>query len=222
MRLLIKLASRSRPDKLLSVTRKYIEFAHDKTKLQFILSLDKDDTTVTETLKQELLSVHPSIRIYMGTSTSKIHALNRDIPDPSVFDILLLASDDMIPEVSGYDNIIRQNMTIRYPDTDGVLFFNDGYNGRRLNTLCILGSKYYRRFGYIYYPGYKSFYCDNEFMRVANKLKRQTYFNTIIIRHCHPGTTNATSDSLYARNRVYAKHDKALFDKRNPLSFLNL
>jgi len=222
MRLLIKLASRSRPDKLLSVTRKYIGFAHDTTNLQFIVSLDKDDPTVTESLKQELLRVHPSIRICVGTSTSKIHALNRDIPDPSTFDILLLASDDMIPEVSGYDNIIRQNMTIRYPDTDGVLFFNDGYNGRRLNTLCILGSKYYRRFGYIYYPGYKSFFCDNEFMRVANKLKRQTYYDTVIIRHCHPANTNGKPDSLYTRNSVYAKHDKALFDKRNPLSFLNL
>jgi len=222
MRLLIKLASRSRPDKLLSVTKKYIEFAQDTTNLQFILSLDKDDPTVTETLKQELLSVHPSIRIYMGTSTSKIHALNRDIPDPSTFDILLLASDDMIPEVRGYDNIVRQNMRILYPDTDGVLFFNDGYNGRKLNTLCILGSKYYRRFGYIYYPGYKSFYCDNEFMRAANKLKRQTYFSTVIIRHLHPANRNAKFDSLYARNSVYDKHDEALFKRRHPLSFLNL
>ena len=27
-----------------------------------------------------------------------------------------------------------------YPDTDGVLWFNDGYKGNKLNTLCILNN----------------------------------------------------------------------------------
>jgi hypothetical protein len=77
-------------------------------------------------------------------------------------------------------------MTEHYPDTDGVLWFNDGYQGNRLNTLCILGKKYYDRFNYIYHPDYISVWCDNEFMDVANLLGKQIYFDDIIIRHEHP------------------------------------
>ena len=227
MRLLIKLASRSRPEQLLAVSKKYIQFARDTSNIQFVISLDTDDPTVTEELKCLLTSIHPCIKICMGTSNSKIHAMNRDIPDPSTFDILLLASDDMIPEVVGYDNIIREKMRKHYPDTDGVLFFNDGYQGRNVNTLSILGRKYYRRFGYIYYPGYKSFFCDNEFTKVAYKLKKQTYFATVIIRHRHPINSDAKQDSLYERNKSYFDEDMALYNSRNKeaknrlLPFLN-
>jgi hypothetical protein len=228
MRLLIKLASRSRPAQLLSIVQKYIEFAVDTSRITFVISLDIDDETATEELQKQLQDVHSCIKVCMGISKSKIDAINRDVPDPSTFDILLVASDDMIPEVKGYDNVIRQNMKKHYPDTDGVLFFNDGYLGKKLNTLSIMGSKYYQRFGYIYYPGYKSFYCDNEFMEVAEKLKKQTYFDKVIIRHRHFINNSAPMDVLYLRNGKYVQEDKDLYYIRNPkpktkklLTFLN-
>jgi hypothetical protein len=91
--------------------------------------------------------------IVVGRSCGKIGAINRDMDLAPPFDILLLASDDMIPIVKGYDRIIRDNMPL---DTDRVLHFNDGHRTDSLNTLCILGKKYYDRFGYIYYPEYKT------------------------------------------------------------------
>jgi hypothetical protein len=89
----------------------------------------------------------------------------------------------MIPEFSGYDSALRDNMEHYFPDTDGVLWFNDGFQKHNLNTLCILGRKYYQRFGYIYHPAYKSLWCDNEFTVVASLLKKQLYFDKVIIRH---------------------------------------
>jgi hypothetical protein len=38
----------------------------------------------------------------------------------------MLASDDMIPVVSGYDQIIRNDMYENFKNTDGVLWYNDG------------------------------------------------------------------------------------------------
>ena len=70
-------------------------------------------------------------------------------------------------------------------DLDHVLFYNDGYCGSKLNTMCILGRKYYERFHYIYHPAYKSLWCDNEFMEVADMLGKQTYYNTCLFRHDH-------------------------------------
>ena len=63
-------------------------------------------------------------------------------------------------------------MSFNYPDTDGVLWFNDGFQGNRLNTLCILGKKYYERFNYIYHPDYISLYCDEEQTNVARNMNK--------------------------------------------------
>jgi hypothetical protein len=185
-----------------------------------LISLDDDDTTITKTQQIILKKIHPDTQIVVGTPCGKIGAVNRDMEFAPSYDILLLASDDMIPIKKGYDGIIRQKMTELYPDTDGVLWFNDGYQEDRLNTLCILGKKYYDRFGYIYHPSYKSVWCDNEFTDVANKLGRQTYFSDILIKHEHPYWTKEKPDSTFVENDKYNDTDKANYELRKGVLFL--
>ena len=221
LKILIKFPSRSRPDKLMSVYKKYIEFADDPESIQGLITLDTDDITVTEELKHSLMAIHAKTIVKVGYSGSKIAAVNRDMDHAGQFDIVLLASDDMIPIVKGYDTIIRDHMTSLYPDTDGVLWFNDGYQGQRLNTLCILGKAYYDRFNYIYHPSYKSEWCDNEFTEVANQLGKQTYFERIIIRHEHPTTMPhlTENDALYIKNTQMANGDYDNYHQRKLKNF---
>ena len=215
MRILIKYPTKYRSEKALSVLSKYISFATRPEKIHIVVSIDTDDEeTISNIYRFE--TIHSSVSVCIGEPAGKIAAINRDIPDPSTFDILILASDDMIPEVQGYDEIIRERMVRFFPNTDGVLFFNDGFQQTRLNTLVICGSAYYRRFGYIYYPGYKSLYCDNEFTIVADRLRRQVYFPEVIIRHEHPAiNSNITPDTLYIQNQIYSDSDRLLFYARN-------
>jgi hypothetical protein len=216
MSLLIKFPSRGRPEQLFTIYSRYVEYAEDMTKIRVLISLDTDDKTVTSEFIEKLKKIHPNVQVVVGTSCGKIGAINRDMPHPSTFNIVLLASDDMNPVQKGYDNIIRQKMAKHYPDTDGVLFFNDGFHKNNLNTIVICGSKYYSRFGYIYYPGYKSLWCDNEFTDVANFLKKQTYFPEIIIKHEHPGSNpSIVFDETYTRNQVFYYEDEALYRKRS-------
>ena len=211
MRILIKYPTRSRPQKAIQTLTKYISFASDISNIKIIVSLDSDDSTANpESFRQ----LHPNVEVVVGEPCGKVGAINRDMPDPSTFDILLLASDDMIPIENGYDDIIRDRMEQFYSDTDGVLFFNDGHQGHNLNTLVICGSKYYQRFGYIYYPGYKSLFCDNEFMDEAYRLGKQTYFDMCIIRHEHPSHIGERYDPLYTRNDTYWNHDQSLYYSR--------
>ena len=211
MRILVKYPTRSRPQKAIETLKKYIDYAKDLSLMRFLVSLDNDDTTADpESFRQ----LHPNVEVVVGQPGGKIWAINRDMPDASTFDILLVASDDMIPEVQWYDEIIRDRMQQYYPDKDGVLFFNDGYQGRRLNTLVICGSTYYQLFGYIYYPEYKSLFCDNEFMDVANILGKQTYFDQIIIRHKHFVNLNEKPDSLYVLNDTFWGPDEKLYIAR--------
>jgi hypothetical protein len=219
MNILIKFPSRGRPLKCIETLRKYVNFAKNMDLIQIVVSLDKDDTTADFDFMNNVRAIHKNITVKLGTSKSKIDAVNRDIPHKSLWDILLLASDDMIPVVKGYDEIIRDSMQQFFPDKDGVLFFNDGYVGSRLNTLCILGNKYYERFGYIYYPGYKSLWCDNEFMLTGYKLKKQIYIDFVIIKHEHPSNnSNIKLDELYDKNEKYWDEDYATFISRNPRS----
>jgi hypothetical protein len=218
--LLIKFPSRSRPSKLLYAYEKYISLAKNPQKIKTIISLDSDDSTATPELIGQLQRIHSQTIVCIGQPLGKIGAVNRDMEYAEDYDILLLASDDMIPEFPGYDDLLREKMSEHFPDTDGVLWFNDGFQKQHLNTLCILGKKYYERFGYIYHPSYKSLWCDNEFTIVAQQLNKQIYFDKVIIRHVHPIITKTISDSLYQENDKYFNEDKNTFFTRRLNNFL--
>ena len=220
MNILIKFPTRGRPEKFMKAFKAYINLASNKTMMTFLISMDHDDTTATPEFIETVRGMHPNVHVYLGLSNNKIHAVNRDMEKAPPFDILLLASDDMVPEVQAYDDTIRNTMALHFPDTDGVLWFNDGVKGSELNTLCVLGKKYYDRFGYIYYPGYTSFFCDNEFMDTASRLKKQIYFDIVLIRHLHVICDTSLYDDTYARNghlEIFARDHKLYESRKNPM-----
>ena len=217
MNLVIKFPTRNRPHKFLTVLNKYISKLDDKN-TRIIVSCDIDDETMNNDEIKEIISAYDTVTLNFTDNKSKIAAVNADLEGVD-FDILLLASDDMIPQVKGYDTIIKEKMLELYPDTDGVLWFNDGYQGNKLNTLSILGKKYYDRFNYIYNPEYISVWCDNEFMDVANMLKKQTYINNVIIKHEHPDWGHGNRDTIHGLNSKHENHDRTLYNNRKLINF---
>jgi hypothetical protein len=220
MNLLIKFPTRARPDLFFSTLDLYYEKAFFDDKIQFLVSIDSDDLTMNNEYIKSRLKDYKNLIYVCGESKSKIDAVNRDMEKAEAYDIILLASDDMLPEIEGYDEVIRDNMQKYYPNTDGILFFNDGYRGKVLNTLCILGRKYYERFGYIYYPGYKSLFADNEFMDVGYLLNKQTYIDDVIIKHEHPENGfPMIRDQIHELNDKNYEFDKQLFISRKKNRF---
>ena len=219
MRLLIKFPTRNRKSKFFTVLEQYQTLCEDIENTFFLITLDNDDEEMNSPEVVNIFSTFKNIKYVYGDSTSKIHAINRDLETENEWDIVLLASDDMTPKVKGYDNIIRNKMKEHYPDTDGILWFNDGHQGTTLNTLSILGKKYYERFNYIYYPEYKSMWSDNEFMSVGNILEKQTYFDEVIIEHEHPDWGFGGKDSIHIKNVENETHDKNLFLNRQSNKF---
>jgi len=217
MKLLIKFPTRNRPKKFFDSFQKYLDLLDDKENTHFLISIDDDDKTMNnDKVLDRIEGICENVDIFIGFSKTKIEAINADMNDfEDDWDIVLLASDDMMPKMQGYDTKIRDNMKKYYPDTDGVLWFFDG-NRRDLNTLCILGKKYYDRFGYIYHPGYKSFYSDDEFTRVASRFKRQTFIDEVIIKHEHPDIPEhrGKMDELYVSNHKYYPIDAKFFELR--------
>ena len=196
-KLLVKFPTRGRPQKFFYVLTLYYQYLKGKH-FEFVISCDEDDETMNNETVHNHFKQFPNLTAYYSKNANKVEAINANMEGKD-FDILLLASDDMIPEIPGYDAIIKNTMLSTYPDFDGVLWFFDGFR-KDLNTLCILGKKYYDRFGYIYNPQYKTWFCDNEFTIVADMLKKQTPVNQVIIRHCHPDIVGYGHDGTYQRN----------------------
>jgi len=219
MKLLIKFPTRARKNKFLVTLRKYYTFLSKKHDVHFLISMDEDDVEMNNDFVREVLNTYENLTYYYGNSKTKVEAINVDLDKHTDWDIVVLASDDMIPQLKGYDDVIIENMKSNFPDTDGILFFNDGFKKNELNTLCILGKKYYDRFGYIYQPDYKSVWCDNEFMEVGNLLGKQVYIDNVIIKHEHPDWGYGKRDFIHTTNLNNLSHDESLYRRRKENNF---
>lgn len=220
MKILVKFPTYKRPEQFFKTLYLYYKKAKNYNDIHFLITIDDNDETMNSKEVEKGFNSYPNLTVHRGESSSKVNAINRGIENYTQnWDILLQASDDMIPVVDGYDDIIRTDMKDTYSDLSGVLWYNDGHQGNRLNTLCIMGREYYARFGYIYFPGYRSLWCDNEFMCVANLLKKQTYFNKMLIQHQHPTAGYGAKDVIHALNDKNEVHDMTLFYERKKHNF---
>jgi len=228
VKIVVKYPTRGRPATFTSQLERYMRLLSGRHEVHFVISFDEDDETMNNgaiaSQVAELGRERPGmVHSFCGISTTKVSAINADLDkvhdiDP---DVVVLASDDMVPVVPGYDDVIVRGMARHFPDTDGVLHFSDGFSGKeRLITLAIVGRLYLRRFGYLYYPGYKSVYCDNEFTDVCRMLNRVAYSSRVIIKHDWVGAFDP-NDPLHRRNdapEIYA-HDEAVYQRRKAINF---
>lgn len=221
MRILLKCPTRSRPQRIVSTLTSYLRLANRLDLLGVAISCDSDDDSMTKNLVQEelhrLLAPVAWHQIYYSPNTTKIEACNANMSEIGWdWQIVVLVSDDMVAQVKGWDDVIRNHMTAKYPDTNGLLWLNDGGQGDKLNTLCVYGRAMYNEFGYIYHPDYKSLFCDTELTdRCRGDLaSRTTYVPYCIIRHEHPGFGYQVMDSLYAKNQQYWSRDLYTYIRR--------
>jgi len=218
-KLLIKFPTRGRPEKFFTALDRYIDMAEDISKIAFLITLDSDDVSMNGCVDRlESYKKRCKLLYFFGDSKTKIEAINADMDTVSGWDIVLLASDDMIPVVKGYDYIIRKDMNDHFRDMDGVLWYNDGGQSN-ISTLSILGKKYYDRLGYIYHPDYISLWCDNEHTDVAIQLNKVYKSDKVIIEHQHPAYQKSGYDELYVRNESYYNIDNETYKKRSERNF---
>jgi hypothetical protein len=211
-RLLLKLASRGRPEALLKTIHNFEEHCSGEA-TAWIISLDDDDPTKGEFEKMsngDTFSLPMTIRY--GTSESKVHAMNRDIPD-SDWDYVAMLADDCRTTTKDFDQRIREDFEKYAPDLDGVLWYPDNYQNR-IPTHPVLGRKYYDRYGYVWNPAYKSIHCDDELRAVAKrqrKLHKSTMVNFV---HEHYRARKRPHDALDSKNQKAIHQDMLTYSKR--------
>ena len=218
LKLLIKFPTRNRPDKFFRVLDAYYSLMLSNN-FKFIVTCDYDDLTMNNDKVRLKFKSYPNLSVFYGNSKSKIEAINANLEGVD-FDILLLASDDMMPVVLGYDLYIKHAFKeILRGDLNNVVWFNDGFQGKNLNTLSIIGKKYYDKFNYIYHPIYKSLFCDLEFTQVIQKLNKFVYFKDVIIKHIQYSIIKEEPDELYIRNDKHYDIDLKSYQLRAQQNF---
>ena len=223
MRMLIKWPTRERPRMFLENLRRWQAMLSGDNQVRFLISVDADDPAMTQPAMRRSLAAMPNVTVRVGPAgRSKIAACNADIQAwvrETAFtpQVLVLAGDDMIPQVSGYDAVIAASMAGTFPNLDGALHFDDGYHGgNRVITFSVLGWNLYAKFGCLYQPDYQSFFCDNEFTDVTRAIGAYHYDPRVIVRHCHIGRT---PDALYRRNQACWLHDRDTYQRRKDAGF---
>jgi len=221
MKIVIKIPTKNRVNLFFPLLDSYYALLSNKHDVQFIINCDQNDFSMRSMLTVERLKTYKNLTYCFAPNKTKIEAINANLDKlPEDFDVLVLSSDDMTPIKQGYDDVIAQTMLENFPDTDGALWFNDGTQSNGLNTLPIMGKKYFQRFGYIYHPSYKSFYADNEYTQVGKSLGKLHYVDSVIIRHDHCTTTKARlRDELYWENEKYWYQDADTFREREAKNF---
>lgn len=228
MKLLIQFPTYGRAEKFLRVLDKYVETCSDKHYIFFNINCDANDLTMTDPYIQErikfILNKSRNVDgvVNYDHGTNKISAINDHIEGKD-FDIVICASDDMVPKAWNWDNEISIAMKVHFPDLDGCVHFNDGNTDGDLITFSILGKSLYDHFGYIYHPDYKSLYCDDEFTQEVRRMGKEKYINKIIISHEHwsiEGSENHNETDIAVQKTLhFSGRDQQVFEKRKSLGF---
>jgi hypothetical protein len=221
-KILFKYASRSRTQRFFTGLENILNNLADLNNFCILVSLDLDDVTMNNftTIQKltEYVQKYPErIVVKYGHSQNKIDAINRDvneIKDKFNFDILVNFSDDMEFIQHSFDETIRNKFFVHYPDTDGNIYFNDGFVGDRISTMSIIGRKYYDKFNYIYHPSYHSLWCDNEYTEVAKRNQKLLYFHENIFKHNHPANIGGFMDEQLLKTESYSEIDRQNYEQR--------
>jgi hypothetical protein len=221
-KILFKYASRSRTQKFFIGLDNILKNLSDLNNFCILVSLDIDDVTMNNTstinrLTDYILKYPEKIIVKFGHSKNKIDAINRDvneIKEKYDFDILVNFSDDMEFIQHSFDDVIRDKFFCHYADTDGNIYFNDGFVGDRISTMSIIGRKYYDKFNYIYHPSYYSLWCDNEYTKVAQINQKIIYFPERIFNHNHPSNVGGFMDEQLIKTESYSDIDRQNYEKR--------
>tara|TARA_B100001939_G_scaffold108349_1_gene93681 strand:- start:218 stop:934 length:717 start_codon:yes stop_codon:yes gene_type:complete len=230
MNILIQFPTYARPDKFLKCLEKYLYMSSSIHHLHFNINCDEDDSLCNNSkfvgdvcgLFEEKENCTFSLKF--DKNTNKISAINDHIDARFFdFDVVICASDDMIPQQQGWDDVIAKDMNEFFPKLNGALHYFDGYQKESLITLSILGRELYNHFGYIYHPDYKSLYCDNEFTQSVYNLGRVKYIDNLIIKHEHYGeegnSNSGDFDASAQKTLRYAGRDQVVFERRKQLGF---
>lgn len=209
MKILFKYPSRGREQRFFKSLDSIYDNLSDNPNYHISCTLDSDDEVMNNQTVIDRIGAYKNISISFGLSQSKVHAINRSMPDID-WQILIAMSDDMRWIVKNFDEMIRADMS---KDLDRLLHYPDQDAKKILATMYIAGRTYYDRFGYIYNPKFKSLWCDNLVQDIAIKLGKYKYCDFQLFNHLCPVHGHLPKDAMFKRQYLDWNEDQQTYLK---------
>lgn len=175
--------------------------------INHVLSLDADDGELKE-YRRTFAS--PKWNVIVNKNATMVDALNACLSE--VGDgIVMTLFDDMEPDEGWQEKL---NMAYRA----GKLIAIDC--GVTLQTVCCGCATVFKRWGYVYYPGYLSMYADNDYEEHG---RQDNLFvqSDMWVKHKHYTTGEADIDETYKRqnSNVAYEHGQRILTARRVRQF---
>lgn len=214
MNLLIKAPTRGRPADVLKLVTSLRQCMEDQERTYIVVTHDVDDRE-TRAIQNQLREAGALFNA--NPHPGKIHAINFGLQD-LLWDVVMIAPDDW-ETAQGFDATIFRDMAREFPDLDGVIYYDDGIQGKKLATHPVMGRTYFERFGFYMNPAYLGLYSDNEAHEVAEKLGRLRYMGGSIGRHAHHSITGKPKDALNLRDDRLEGTDRRIWESRKAAGY---
>lgn len=178
--------------------------------------LDNDDISMNRPeIIKHLADNYKEVTVKWGLSEGKVSAINRSMEDLPECDIIILQSDDIVWDVKGFDDIIREAFTTHSPDYSHAIHFPDDHGKQKTIIVSILGISLYKELGCLYQPDFESVYADDFFTEQVRRMGKYVYVGIRLYTHKHPMWNLEKWDSQYRhteRPEVYKK-DRETFQR---------
>jgi hypothetical protein len=151
-----------RPGSIAPVIALWLDRATQPADVEVILAIDADDVVGINAAR-----THAA---YDGARNVKL-VIQSDLPGNcvkgwnlaalnSTGDVIIAIADDFEPP-QAWDELLLALKPADWTDREFAVHVNDGYV-RTIMTLAIITRRRYERFGYLFYPGYQSLFCDTD------------------------------------------------------------
>jgi hypothetical protein len=129
----------------------------------------------------------------------------------------------MVPFKHGFDDVIHKDFKRYCPDYDGVMRYWDRMRliNEHLVTWTVMGREFFKYYGCLYHPNYRSQWCDNELTDVALRENKLFHSTAEIVEHQWKkfgmDLTYSVSDEDFGRDReVYEQRKEKGFPLYEP------
>lgn len=219
-KILVKYATRGRRDRFFGGMDTIYSLADLPESVFTCVTADNNDPEMNNQETVDRIYKYPNTKIIFGESNSKVEAINRDmsnLPDEMKdWDILVNFSDDQRFIQPKWDTYIRVDFNSVFPSLDGFMSYLDPDTKGALTTYSVIGRPYYKRFGFIYDPQFKSLFCDNLADDCAKALGKYHFSAMQLIHHYNPayGYAAFPKDEMFEhQQRIGWSEDQEMYNK---------
>lgn len=199
--------SRGRAKQAFETINKWLERADND--FEYILSLDTGGLDGYQIFPHV---IEKNLFIYWDHNNSAIEAINK-AAKIAAGDLFIVVSDDTdCPE--HWDTLLLEALKDK---SDFCAKTDDGLQPT-LITMPIMDRIYYERYGYVYYPGFRHMFADQELTAVAMMTGKYIKLD-LKFPHLHYSTGKTVKDEINVKNDLSWKQGENLFNDRLKTNF---